>query len=46
MVAVHLRFPSAVHLELNLIGVNDAVFDVTPVVEVKRLPLERVVSVR
>ena len=40
MVARRLRFASAVQLELNAIGVNDAVFDVPPVVVVEQKTLE------
>ena len=38
MATRRLRFPSAVHVELNVIGVNDAVFDVPPVVVVEQHP--------
>ena len=40
MLAQRLRFASVVQLELNVIGVNDAVFDVPPVVVVELNPLE------
>ena len=40
MAARRLRFPSVMHLELNVIGVNDAVFDVPPVVVVEQKLLE------
>ena len=40
MLAQRLRFASGVQLELNAIGVNDAVFDVPPVVVVEQHPLQ------
>ena len=40
MAARRLRSASGVQLELNVIGVNDAVFDVPPVVVVDQHPLE------
>ena len=40
MAALGLRSASVVQLELNVIGVNDAVFDVPPVVVVEQKPLE------
>jgi len=40
MTARRLRSASGVQLELNVIGVNDAVFDVPPVVVVDQHPLE------
>ena len=40
MLAQRLRSASVVQLELNVIGVNDAVFDVPPVVVVEQHPLE------
>ena len=46
MLAQRLRSASVVQLELNVIGVNDAVFDDVLSVEVKQLLLERLVSVR
>ena len=35
-----LRVASVVQLELNVIGVNDGVFDVPPVVVVEQRPLQ------
>ena len=40
MLAQRLRSASVVQLELNVIGVNDAVFDVPPVVVVEQRPLQ------
>ena len=46
MLAQRLRSASVVQLELNVIGVNDAVFDVPPVVVVEQKLLQNPMSSR